>query len=98
MKLIAIVCLLAVAASAHDLSKFAVLVQTGTRANDAVESVYNLLRDLKTENVNMQVAADKKNATDEEIGQRVIGELTKIANINKANLDEAKGNRERIEK
>jgi hypothetical protein len=58
------------------LSKFAALVQTGTRANDAVESVYNLLRDLKTQNLQTQVAADKKNGTDEEISARVISDLT----------------------
>jgi hypothetical protein len=40
-----------VAVSAFDLAQFATLVQTGTRSNDAVESVYNLLRDLKTENL-----------------------------------------------
>jgi hypothetical protein len=54
MKCVFAIVLLVAAASAFDLSKFAALVQTGTRANDAVESVYNLLRDLKTENLNMQ--------------------------------------------
>jgi hypothetical protein len=54
MKVLASLLLLVAVASAFDLSKFAALVQTGTRANDAVESVYNLLRDLKTENLNMQ--------------------------------------------
>jgi len=34
------------------------------------------LRDLKTENVNEQVAADQKNNTDEDIGARVISDLT----------------------
>jgi hypothetical protein len=66
MKAFITICLLA-AVFAADVNKFAVLLQTGTRGNDAVESVYNLLRDLKTENVNVQAAADKKNNTDEGI-------------------------------
>ena len=64
MKAFITICLVA-AVFAADANKFAVLLQTGTRGNDAVESVYNLLRDLKTENVNVQAAADKKNNTDE---------------------------------
>ena len=50
MRVIIAICLLA-AVLATDTNKFAVLLQAGTRGNDAVESVYNLLRDLKTENV-----------------------------------------------
>jgi hypothetical protein len=68
---------------AVDSNKFAVLLQAGTRGNDAVESVYNMLRDLKTENVNVQVAADAKNNTDEEIMAEVIGDLTNVASMNK---------------
>ena len=52
MKTFVVICLVA-AVFALDTSKFAVLLQAGTRGNDAVESVYNLLRDLKTENVNV---------------------------------------------
>lgn len=66
MRALITICLVA-AVFAIDTNKFAVLLQTGTRGNDAVESVYNLLRDLKTENVNVQAAADKKNNTDEGI-------------------------------
>ena len=51
MRALITICLVA-AVFAADTNKFAVLLQTGTRGNDAVESVYNLLRDLKTENVN----------------------------------------------
>lgn len=50
MRAIIAICLLATV-FAIDTNKFAVLLQAGTRGNDAVESVYNLLRDLKTENV-----------------------------------------------
>jgi len=84
-------------ASALDLSRFASLVQTGTRDNEAVESVYNMLRDLKTENVLNQVQADKKNLTDEDISSRVIGDLTNVANINKANWENARDYRENLE-
>lgn len=65
MRSVAILLLVVAVASALDLSRFASLVQTGTRDNEAVESVYNMLRDLKTENVLNQVQADKKNLTDE---------------------------------
>ncbi|CAK70092.1 unnamed protein product (macronuclear) [Paramecium tetraurelia] len=82
MKTFVVICLVA-AVFALDTNKFAVLLQTGTRGNDAVESVYNLLRDLKTENVNVQAAADKKNNTDEEIFSQVIGDLTNVAALNK---------------
>lgn len=64
MRTLIAICLVA-AVFAVDTNKFAVLLQAGTRGNDAVESVYNMLRDLKTENVNVQVAADAKNNTDE---------------------------------
>ncbi|CAK71875.1 unnamed protein product (macronuclear) [Paramecium tetraurelia] len=82
MRTLVALCLVA-AVFAIDTNKFAVLLQTGTRGNDAVESVYNLLRDLKTENVNVQAAADKKNNTDEEIFSQVIGDLTNVASLNK---------------
>jgi len=70
MRSVAILLLAVAVASALDVSRFASLVQTGTRDNEAVESVYNMLRDLKTENVQVQTAADRKNATDE--GTRVL--------------------------
>ncbi|CAD8059331.1 unnamed protein product [Paramecium primaurelia] len=82
MRAIIAICLLATV-FAIDTNKFAVLLQAGTRGNDAVESVYNLLRDLKTENVQVQAAADKKNNTDEEIFSQVIGDLTNVASLNK---------------
>ena len=56
------------------------------------------MRDLKTQNLQTHVAADKKNATDEEISARVISDLTRVANINKANFDEAKANRDHVDK
>ena len=56
------------------------------------------MRDLKTQNLQTQVAADKKNATDEEISARVVSDLTRVANINKANFDEAKANRDHVDK
>jgi hypothetical protein len=83
MRTVALILLAVAFASALDASRFASLVQTGTRDNDAVESVYNMLRDLKTENVQVQVQADRKNLTDEDIGGRTIQDLTAIANINK---------------
>ncbi|KAM3131266.1 hypothetical protein pb186bvf_016584 [Paramecium bursaria] len=86
MRTLIAICLLA-SVFALDANKFAVLIQAGTRSNDAVESVYNLLRDLKTENVNVQAAADRKNNTDEEILASVIGDLTNVAALNKKNLD-----------
>jgi len=53
MRTFALLFVIAIAVTALDTNKFAVLLQAGTRGNDAVESVYNLLRDLKTENVNV---------------------------------------------
>jgi len=98
MRSVAILLLAVAVASALDVSRFASLVQTGTRDNEAVESVYNMLRDLKTENVQVQTAADRKNATDEDIGARIIGDLTNVANINKQNWVDAKNYRENLEK
>jgi len=89
--------LLGLTVSALDVSRFAALVQTGAKENDAVESVYNMLRDLKTENVQVQAQADRKNVTDEDIGARIIGDLTEVANINKNNWNDAKNYRESVE-
>jgi hypothetical protein len=97
MRAVLAIVLLGLTVSALDLTRFAALVQTGAKENDAVESVYNLLRDLKTENVQIQVQADNKNITDEDIGARIIGELTQVANINQQNWKNAKIYRESVD-
>lgn len=74
-----------VAASTFDIRNldFGALLETGSQSNDAVKAVYDLLFDLKQSNAQAQAMADKKNITDEQIGSKVIGEITKMVNSNR---------------
>jgi hypothetical protein len=62
-----------------------------------VEAVYSLLNDLKMANLEAQNMADKKNMTDEEIGAKVIGELTKVMDINRKTWQDAKDHRDWVD-
>jgi hypothetical protein len=73
------------------------LLQTGTKASDAIDAVFDLLNDLKQENIDAQYAADLKNDTDEFIGQATIGKFTEIMNLNRKLFNNAIENRERFE-
>jgi hypothetical protein len=73
------------------------LLQTGTKASDAIDAVFDLLNDLKQENIDAQYAADLKNDTDEFIGQETISKFTEIMNLNRKLFNNAIENRERFE-
>ena len=66
----------AFAAKTSTQDQILALMQTGTKAHDAIDSVFELLNDLKESNEEAQYAADEKNRTDEEIGQATIGKFT----------------------
>ena len=76
---------------------FSSLIQEGTSSNDAVQAVYNLLNDLKQANLEAQSVADEKNTTDEEIGNHVITELTKIHQLNVDTFAKTRAQREWID-
>ncbi|CAK62529.1 unnamed protein product (macronuclear) [Paramecium tetraurelia] len=81
--------------SAFDID-FALLLQTGSESNDAVQAVYDLLNDLKTSNIEAQGVADEKNISDEEIGQARIAALSKVNELNQKAWASAKARREQI--
>jgi hypothetical protein len=59
--------------------------------------VFDLLNDLKQENIDAQFAADLKNETDEFIGQATIGKFTEIMNLNRKLFNDAVENRQHFE-
>jgi uncharacterized protein (DUF2267 family) len=58
------------------------LLQTGTKASDAIDTVFDVLNDLVQENKDAQYAADLKNETDEYVASQTIEQFTKIKNLN----------------
>lgn len=54
------------------------LMQVGTKSRDAIDSVFELLNDLRESNDEAQFAADEKNRSDEEIGQATISKFTQV--------------------
>ena len=72
-------------------------MQTGTKARDAIDSVFELLNDLKESNEEAQFADDAKNKTDEEIGQATISKFTQVKSLNEQILQNANANRVHFE-
>ncbi|KAM3134064.1 hypothetical protein pb186bvf_013790 [Paramecium bursaria] len=67
-------------------------LKTGTKASDAIQSVFGLLNDLKQSNADAQYAADEKNKTDEYIGEQQ--ELfIKIKSLNQKLFQQSQDNR-----
>jgi len=73
------------------------LLQTGTKAHDAIDSVFELLNDLVESNEEAQFAADEKNRTDEEIGQATISKFTQVKSLNQKLSNDALSNRQHFE-
>jgi len=72
----------AFAAKTSTQDQIVALMQTGTKAHDAIDSVFELLNDLKESNEEAQYASDEKNKTDEEIGQATISKFTQVKAMN----------------
>jgi hypothetical protein len=89
--------LLATAFATSTQEQVLALLQTGTHASDAIDTVFGLLNDLKQENIDAQFVADKKNETDEFIGQATIGKFTEIMNLNRKLFNDAVENRQHFE-
>ncbi|CAD8177925.1 unnamed protein product [Paramecium pentaurelia] len=94
-KFITVALIALVSVQAFDID-FALLLQTGSQSNDAVQAVYDLLNDLKTSNIEAQGLADEKNISDEEIGQSRIAALSKVNELNQKAWASAKARREQI--
>ncbi|CAD8064016.1 unnamed protein product [Paramecium sonneborni] len=91
-----IVVLLALAATTYGSKtqdQILALLQTGTKASDAIDTVFGLLNDLKQSNIDAQFAADQKNETDEWIGAQTIEQFTKIKSLNQKLFNQAIENR-----
>jgi hypothetical protein len=73
------------------------LLQTGTKASDAIDTVFDLLKDLKQSNFDAQFAADRKNETDEMIGAATISKFTEVKNLNQKLFTQSQENRVRFE-
>jgi len=73
------------------------LLQTGTKAHDAIDSVFELLNDLKESNEEAQYASDEKNRTDEEIGQATISKFSQVVALNQKVWSDSEANRVRFE-
>ncbi|CAD8155423.1 unnamed protein product [Paramecium octaurelia] len=73
------------------------LLQTGTKASDAIDTVFGLLNDLKQSNIDAQFAADQKNETDEWVGAQTIEQFTKIKSLNQKLFNQAIENRANYE-
>ncbi|CAD8067949.1 unnamed protein product [Paramecium sonneborni] len=95
-----IVVLLALAATTYGSKtqdQILALLQTGTKASDAIDTVFGLLNDLKQSNIDAQFAADQKNETDEWVGAQTIEQFTKIKSLNQKLFNQAIENRANYE-
>ncbi|CAD8185977.1 unnamed protein product [Paramecium pentaurelia] len=96
--IIAIILALAVVSNATSTKdQILALLQTGTKASDAIDTVFGLLNDLKQSNIDAQFAADQKNETDEWIGAQTIEQFTKIKTLNQKLFQQAVENRAEYE-
>ncbi|CAD8079705.1 unnamed protein product [Paramecium primaurelia] len=96
--IIAIILALAVVSNATSTKdQILALLQTGTKASDAIDTVFGLLNDLKQSNIDAQFAADQKNETDEWIGAQTIEQFTKIKTLNQKLFQQAIENRAEYE-
>ncbi|CAD8068654.1 unnamed protein product [Paramecium sonneborni] len=83
------------ATSTHD--QIMAFLQTGTKAMDAIDTVFGLLNDLIQSNKDAQFAADQKNETDEWVGAQTIEQFTKIKNLNQKLFQQSIENRAQFE-
>ncbi|CAK93117.1 unnamed protein product (macronuclear) [Paramecium tetraurelia] len=86
---------LASATSTHD--QIMAFLQTGTKAMDAIDTVFGLLNDLIQSNKDAQFAADQKNETDEWVGAQTIEQFTKIKSLNQKLFQQSIENRAQFE-
>ncbi|KAM3134649.1 hypothetical protein pb186bvf_013291 [Paramecium bursaria] len=95
MRVIALaIMLLAVsAASTKTQDQILALLQVGTKANDAIDTVFGLLNDLIQSNKDAQYAADEKNKTDEYIADQTIQAFTKVKQLNTKLFTQSQENR-----
>lgn len=78
------------------ISKLSSFLQAKMRASDAVDTVLNLLNDLRQANVNEQEAADQLNKTQEAEGLQQIAELTDLRDKLRKVFDDATAHKEWI--
>ncbi|CAD8177735.1 unnamed protein product [Paramecium octaurelia] len=98
MKLaIALVLLVTFASATSTKDQILALLQTGTKASDAIDTVFGLLNDLIQSNKDAQFAADQKNETDEWVGAQTIEQFTKIKNLNQKLFQQSIENRAQFE-
>jgi hypothetical protein len=87
----------ALAARTSTQDQILALLQTGTKAHDAIDSVFELLNDLRESNDDAQYAQDEKNKTDEEIGQATISKFTQVQTLNQKLYNQAIQQRQNFE-
>ncbi|CAK78543.1 unnamed protein product (macronuclear) [Paramecium tetraurelia] len=98
MKLaIALVLLVTFASATSTKDQILALLQTGTKASDAIDTVFGLLNDLIQSNKDAQFAADQKNETDEWVGAQTIEQFTKIKSLNQKLFQQSIENRAQFE-
>ncbi|CAD8093314.1 unnamed protein product [Paramecium sonneborni] len=94
---IALVLLVTLASATSTQDQILALLQTGTKARDAIDTVFGLLNDLIQSNKDAQFAADQKNETDEWVGAQTIEQFTKIKNLNQKLFQQSIENRAQFE-
>ncbi|CAD8082231.1 unnamed protein product [Paramecium sonneborni] len=94
---IALVLLVTLASATSTQDQILALLQTGTKASDAIDTVFGLLNDLVQSNKDAQFAADQKNETDEWVGAQTIEQFTKIKNLNQKLFQQSIENRAQFE-
>lgn len=77
--------------------KVSSVLQSKSKAMDAVDTVLNLLNDLKQSNINEQATADTNNATQESEGLQQIDELVSIRDKMNQILNDASAHRNWVE-
>ncbi|CAD8090430.1 unnamed protein product [Paramecium primaurelia] len=95
--MIVLLALAATTSASKTQDQILALLQTGTKASDAIDTVFGLLNDLKQSNIDAQFAADQKNETDEWIGAQTIEQFTKIKTLNQKLFQQAIENRAEYE-
>lgn len=78
-------------------AKVSSLLQSKAKAMDAVDTVLNLLNDLRQSNINEQATADTSNATQEAEGTQQIDELSSIRDKMNQALSDASTHRQWVE-
>ncbi|CAD8089924.1 unnamed protein product [Paramecium primaurelia] len=95
--MIVLLALAATSSASKTQDQILALLQTGTKASDAIDTVFGLLNDLKQSNIDAQFAADQKNETDEWIGAQTIEQFSKIKALNQKLFQQAVENRAEYE-